>query len=223
MALASESYTDDHPRLQSLRGFIDAHYQRSEYEAHKVDGASMFRNHAVWAHERDLEIPTRQAFYNDLRALGFLVRPHTANRTTVFGIVEKPTARHAVATLEASWPEVAMTVQERKAETKVARQARQAVEDALVIKREFTEEALGVAVSIMRESLDEGRRLQAAAMILDRTIPKLRARVEEDDEPDEDEEVVEVPEVIRATVAEAEALHAQILAARLAAVPEPPV
>lgn len=221
MALADTPLTENNPRLQSLTEFLDGHYVRSDYDGHKVDGDAIFRNHAVWAHERELEIPTRQAFYNDLRALGFVVRPHTSNRTTVFGIVEKPTARHAVATLEAQWPEVAMTVQERKAETKLAKQARQAVEDALVIRREFTEEALAEVLSIMRESIDEGRRLQAAAMILDRTIPKLRARVEDDETEEEEQEVIEVPEVIRTSVAEAEALHARILAERLAALPTP--
>jgi hypothetical protein len=191
---------EDHPRLALLRQFLLEHYRVSPLPTARLDGAATYNAFANWLAQQDppaIPPPSRQRFYDDVRSLGIPVAAGTGNRTQLRGIEERPHQAPALARLQSVPPPPP-----RREDTVFDRSA-QALADTIVLHRDIVTEAVATTLAIMRESADEGRRLQAAAALMDRGIPRLKAR-EVDPNPAIDvpsagarPTLVEVMEIIR--------------------------
>jgi hypothetical protein len=167
--------TAEPDRLRLLRSFIVNHYRISDSPTSRIDGDLMARAFAVYSAVPNQEPQQRHRFYDDLRAMGLLVRPATNNRMTVFGVEELPHAAPELQQLEARWPDLAAQRQDQIIDRAVLA-AQQAVHNTLVLTPAVIEESVNTTLEIMRTSRDEGRRLQAAAQIMSRGIPQLKAK-----------------------------------------------
>jgi hypothetical protein len=164
---------EDHPRLAHLRAFLIEHYQAAHSPTARVDGANLCRAFAGHLHQHaapELQA-SNQRTYDDLRALGFAVGAGTGNRTQVYGLEPKIHAAPLLAQLAAILPPV-----DDPAAPPPVQRAQAILTDTVAVSRQLVEEAVGIVVDIMRNSLDEGRRLQAATEIVSRGIPKLKAK-----------------------------------------------
>ena len=208
MAMAEASnegaLIEDHPRLALLREFLDTFYTLADARMAHIDGHAIAHVWAPYCKEHGIPVQTSNRLYGDLRYFGFIVRLGTGHRQTIYGIKEKPHVRAELARLEAGWPEVAANAAEEKVESQAVVRAREAIRDTIVIETELATEALMTVVDIMRNCPDAGRRLQAAGMIMERTIQKVPVRAIEEEVVEE--AVIEVEVIDRMSLDEVEAV-----------------
>jgi len=189
-------------RLAHLRAFLLDHYELDPDDPRaSVDGHQLANQYAVAATDAQLPPPPRARFYQDLRSFGLLVGPGAGNRTKVHGIRPRPHAHPHLADLDARWPTIADDLAALRRDRAVE-QAQQSVAGTLAFTRAIAEEAADTVVELMRSAPDVHLRARMASLILDRTIPAVRAR--ESAEPP-----IDVTATARPTFAEVEAMVRQ--------------
>jgi hypothetical protein len=173
---APQPLLEDVDRLQVLRSFLLEHFELDPDDPRaQIDGHQMAGTFAVYATDRALPPQNRSRFYQDLRSLGLLVGPGTGNRTKIHGVRPRPHATGQLTALEARWPTIADDLAAYRRDRAVE-SAHQAVAGTLQFTRQVAEEAADTIVELMRESKDVNLRARMANLILDRTIPAVRAR-----------------------------------------------
>jgi len=167
---------EDADRLQVLRHFLLEHFELDpdDPRAH-IDGHQMAAQFAVFATDRGTPPPSRARFYQDLRSLGLLVGPGAGNRTKVHGVRPRPHQQAQLTALEARWPQIADDLALLRRD-KAVESAQSAVHSTLQFTRQVVEEAADVIVETMRSAKDQHLRARMAGLILDRSIPTVRAR-----------------------------------------------
>jgi len=163
-------------RLDPLRAFLLTHYEIDPDDPRaQVDGHQMAIQFAVAATDAGLDPPIRTRFYQDLRSLGFLVGPGTGNRTRVVGLRPRPHAANQLAALESRWPTIADDLAAYRTQRHLELAA-SSVAGTLQFTRAVVEEAADVIVETMRSAKDQHLRARMATLILDRSVPTVRAR-----------------------------------------------